>query len=287
MDKLISFGICEWVLPFRLRGPSAVRTVFDLGFDGIALELGNAAEQFPLADDYIIQLYQEEQACYNVAFPALACNITDFYPMTAPKGTPGRDMVEYALRLSIKAADKLHIPVVQIPNFMASDIRSEEDLKQASECLQYACDLADDAGIIIGTENSLSAEWQIREIEMVGRGNFQVYFDTQNYHLQTGGYVPYVADQLYPYIIQVHLKDGIGQGGSTLMGYGENDTLRTVDKLIEKGYRGWMIFENEYCISPLNDREKNPYELMKEDLNFMEEFAKNCIRRYEHAEETL
>lgn len=275
MDRQIKFGICEWVLPSRLQGPSSARAAFDAGLDGVALELGHARESFPLADDYMIRLYQEEQARYGVEFPALACNMTDFFPMTAPRGTPGREMVERAIRLSIKAAAGLNIPVVQIPSFLASAIRSEEDLRQSAECLQYACRLAVERGIIIGTENTLSAEWQMRELELVDCENFKVYFDTQNGHLQEGICLPETVRQLLPYIIQVHLKDGIGSEGSTLMGYGENDALKTVENLLAGGYKGWFIFENEYFKAPLAGRGEDSFALLKTDLESMQAYMKD------------
>lgn len=289
MERLISYGICEWVLPARLRGPSSVRAAHDLGLHGISLELGSAEEGFPLADDYIIQLYQEEQGRYNITFPALACNMTDHFAMTAPRGTPERDMVEYALRLSISAAERLRIPVVQIPSFLSSAIRSEDELRQAAECLRYACDLASGSGIIIGTENCLTTEWQMREMELVARDNFKVYFDTQNYHLQTGTYAPDVAERLFPYIVQVHLKDGIGQGGNTLIGAGESDALKSVDRLMERGYSGWMIFENNYFTPPLASGGRDSYELIKEDLAAVSKYVEDCRGRYSFhrgAEET-
>ncbi len=273
MDRNIKYGICEWCLPAKMQGPAACKVVKDMGFDGISLELGHAAELFPLANDYTIESYREEKERWQIEFPALACNMTDFFSMTAPRGTPGRYLVEYAIRLSVDTAHKLEIPIVQIPNFLASMINTEEDLRQASQCLQYACDLAADVGIIIGTENCLSVEWQMRELELVDRDNFKVYFDTQNYHFQRGIYEPDIIEPLYPYIIEVHLKDGIGACGNTKIGFGENDVLNSIKRLIEKDYSGWMIFENEYFKRPLGKMGKDSYETLKEDFKYVKEFV--------------
>lgn len=268
MGRDMKYGICEWVLPAKMQGPAVCKLAKDMGLDGVALELGHAKDMFPLANDYIIQAYMEERERWQIAFPALACNMTDFFPMTAPRGTAGRDMVEYALRLSIDTAKKMQIPVVQIPNFLASAIQTEADLKQAAQCLQYASDMAADAGIIIGTENCLSIEWQLKEIELVDRDNFKVYFDTQNYQLQAGIYTPDIVESLYQHIVQVHLKDGIAGGGNRKIGDGENDVCQSIENFLKCHYKGWMIFENEYFKEPLARMGKDSFSLLKEDLEY-------------------
>ena len=269
MGGNIKYGVCEWVLPAKMQGPAACRLVKDMGLDGLSIELGHAKEMFPLANDYVIHSYIEEKERWQIEIPALACNMTDYFPMTAPRGTTGRDMVEYALRLSVDIAGKMRIPIVQIPNFLASGIHTEEELKQAAQCLQYACDLASDAGIVIGTENSLSVDWQMKEIELVNRDNFKVYFDTQNYQLQAGIHSPDLIEPLYPHIVQVHLKDGIAAGGNRKIGDGENNVLESIEQFLTRGYKGFMIFENEYFKEPLARMGEDSYKRLKEDIEYV------------------
>ncbi len=153
-------------------------------------------------------------------FSGVAVNASGIYAMTAPKGDIGREIVEHAIRLGIDCASRLNIPIIHVPSFRASNIISDSHLEYTAQCLQAACDYAADKNVVVCTGNHLDTERQLREIEMVNRKNFKIYFDTQNYQLDGGFYTPAMVPMIKDYIVGTHVKDGDYAVGSCLVGRG-------------------------------------------------------------------
>ena len=47
-------------------------------------------------------------------------------------------------------------------------------------------------------------------------------------------------------VTEVHIKDGIGGGPSTLLGEGDSGFYRSMEILKAHRYRGWLLLENDY-----------------------------------------
>lgn len=247
----VKIGITEWGLPVKVQGPTICKVAKGVGLDGVELLLGGPEECFPLANKWVLEAYREARAETGVAFPSLAINTSDFYPMTAPKHDEGRTLIDYALRLGVDCAQALEIPLIHAPSFNASDINSDDDLKNTVDCLQSLCDYAADKGVVVSTENCLDAETQLREIEMVNRDNFKVYFDTQNYYLLRGYDHAALIPPIAKYIAETHVKDGVGNISNRLLGEGENKVFDSLCALYREGYDGWLVLENYYAKPPL------------------------------------
>lgn len=113
-------------MPTPLRGPLVCRVLKDLGLAAVELKLGTVEKNFPLANRYTLDLYKEEQAKYGTVFTGIAVNLTDFYAMTAPLGSSAREMVEYALRTAVDAAQYLGASLIHVPSLHAlkSEVRT-------------------------------------------------------------------------------------------------------------------------------------------------------------------
>lgn len=270
MIKGTKIGITEWGLPVKVQGPEICRLAKEVGLDGIELTLGDAEECFPLANEYVLEGYREARAETGVEFPSLAINTSDFYPMIAPRSDGGRKTVEYALRLGVDCAHSLGIPLIHAPSFNASDINGEDDLKNTVDCLQALCDYAADKGVVVSTENCLDTKTQLRELEMVNRDNFKVYFDTQNYYLMRGYDQAALIPPIAEHIAETHVKDGAGQVSNRLLGKGESKVFESLCALYGEGYGGWLVLENYYGKRPLCDFGGNFLDLLREDMRTLD-----------------
>ena len=263
-------GICEWSLPIPLRGPMCCRVAHDFGLQAVELELGITEENYALDNPYVIDLYKEERAKYDITFTGVAVNLTDFFPMVAPLGDPGREQVEFALRKGVDAAAALDIPLIHVPSLcifdLLSGVKDEEGMKNTSECLQRTCDYAADKGVIVCSENDFSTEMQLEQIEQVNRDNFKIYFDTQNYYVN-GRYTPGLIEPIFDHIAEFHVKDGYKEYiSSHLVGEGGCDAFKSLEEFDRLGYTGWVILENYYARPPLCGPDDDPYELLKKDI---------------------
>ena len=177
-------------------------------------------------------------------FTGIAVNLTDFYAMTAPLGSSDREMVEYALRTAVDAAQYLGAPLIHVPPLHAlkSEVRTDEGLKN-------------------------TAEMQLRQFELVDRENYGIYFDTQNPHALNGLDAPSLIEPIFNHIPEFHIKDGFDQISTHLIGEGSCDPFRSLAEFDRLGYTGWIILENYFWRVPLCQRGDDPYALLRRDLD--------------------
>ena len=255
------FGICEWCLP-RV-GPSVCRLAAEYGLDGIALDFGSLEEGLRLADPRIRKWYAEESRGTGVSFCALALNVLSSFDMLH-RGSPETEAsIMHILDEAVAAAEELHIPVIQVPSFNGNAMTERPHKEMMAERFRGLCDRA--GNIVIGTENTLSAEENKELLRMVGRENFRVYFDTEN---PTGfgfGDSPEMLKSLEGLICQIHVKDGDGKRMSmTPLGTGNGRFPECAEIVVRSDYRGWIILENEFKAYG-----RDNHSLLKNDIRTM------------------
>ena len=263
--KTFRLGIVEWALP--VTGPACVRLAAEMGLQGVELDFGDFEKGFPLSNQRIQSYYLEYAAQHGIEFPSLALNAFALNGMSRPRNSgKGLAAVE-AIKKGVAAAAKMGIPVIQLPSFDDGAIQSEEDFRNTVEKIRLACRLAEPHGIVIASENILSAEETERMIAEVDTENFRIMFDTQNYNLNKGYNEADLLRKIHRHVIQVHIKDGYNKTiSSALIGEGENGFLETAQVIIETACTDWLLFENYYHIRPLSDLNEDPFELLRRDI---------------------
>ena len=235
-------GVCQWRIPIPDAG-EGIRWASELGLRGIGLDFGKDANCPSLRDIEIQKHYNEWRHQWRVVYTSLGVGALHNFGMSV---TAHRKMVEAAIEGAIEVATGLGISVIQLPSFGNGEISSSEDFRNTVKCLQYACKHADEAGIIVESENSRSAEEQIRMIEDVGAVNLRICFDTRNPFRMKRYNVPLLLEKLFPFVYEVHLKDGIDDRKWTRLGQGNSQFVHTLEILKEHSYTGWLLLENDY-----------------------------------------
>lgn len=267
MNKI---GITEWSLPYD--GPYICKLVSSLGIDGIQLKIMDYERGFPLTKPAVYEAYMEAAEQYGVEYPGVATRVSDFYTMFTCENPEEGEIVRSAIKKAVDTCAVMNIPMILIPNFVKSEIVGDEKFAEAVEVFTWACDMAADRGISIAAENTLSVEKTKELFDKVNRENLGLYFDSQNYFLNKGYDTPKVLDELMPYVVQLHVKDGKNKDLSgALLGTGDADFYRTIDVLKKHDYRGWVVSENYYDRQPLSLVNENPVELIQEDIRILRE----------------
>lgn len=268
MNNDIKVGICQWSLPGRLSGPGSFEILSRYGLEGIELDLGAYEEGFPLANEIIQEAYKKAGNKHDLEFPSLAVNELNKYGMTNATDSKKRRIAITAINTAIDVAEFLNISIIQLPSFEDGEIESVADFQNTVEILQHACDAAAGKGLVIGTENLLSIKENKRLLDEVNRDNLKIYFDLQNYKLFEGYNTPKMIEELYPYICEIHAKDGENRMSESLLGEGKAGFNESVETLKERGYSGWFQLENYYFKKPLSDR-GNPFDLLSRDNEYL------------------
>lgn len=267
--KYIKIGACDWGLPGN--GLYATQIAAQVGLDALSLKIGLYEFDYPLTQPEMQKIYLSEQQKYGIEYCAIALNDFDNIPMHARKGTKEYDIVWDLLRRTVPTAKALGVPMIQVPGFVASEIKSEEDMEHSARAFQYLCDTAGEYGISVAGENVMNAEEFHKLYDMVDRKNFYLYFDSQNYFLNRGYRETDILEGLYPLMCnQLHVKDGKDGGLSgALLGTGDagfHDTMKWLD---QHNYTGYILLENYYDQLPLRTQAENPYDLLREDIKIL------------------
>ncbi len=259
------YGICEWCLP--PVGPYVCRLASEYGLDGVELDMGSKEDGLRLADPRIRQWYMEESRKTGVAFCALALNVLFSFDLLHRGNAAQEAEINRVLDEAVTAAAEMGIPVIQVPAFHEIAMTRKEHLEIMAERFRRMCDRALPHGIIIGTENTLDAETNRELLRMTGRENFRVYYDTENPYYFHFGESPEILAGLKDCICQIHVKDG-EQGSMSLtpLGKGNGRFHECADLILQSGYSGWIVLENEF-----KAWNRDNHRLMTEDIRTMKQ----------------
>jgi sugar phosphate isomerase/epimerase len=275
LSNQIKLGIKEWALP--VEGPWGCKIAAEIGFEGIQLDVGSYQRNFSKTKRCVQDAYLEAAAKYGIQYTSIDCNELDAYNMVAPKGFTERAIAFKTIIAAIDAAAAMKIPNVMVQSFKASALETEQDIERAIKVLRQISDYALEKGdITIGLENLLSVEDLLRVIDEVGNPNVKIYFDTQNYYLDSKVNVAAMVESLISHICQVHVKDGYEadiEPSGALLGQGDTGFFDTIAELRRCGYSGWLISENFYDRGPIGKLSDDPIELIAKDFQVMKSVA--------------
>ena len=265
MSSNNKIGLCEWALP--ITGPYVCKFASEIGYDGLQLSIGYHEKRFPLSWKVTQEAYKEMAEEYGIEFASIATRQLDFHSLFAAEGSEERAIALASIEKGVAACRDLEVEVFMIPNFAKSEAKTSEQVKQLVKDLQWACELAADAGVLIAEENVFSVEDTVRLFDAVDRENLRLYFDLQNYYLHRQVHTPDIIEPLMPYIVQVHAKDGKnGDLSGAPLGEGDVDLFASLEELERLGYQGWVVNENYYDVPPLVREGDDPVQKLRDDL---------------------
>ena len=266
--KNIKIGACDWALPGS--GLYVVQIAKLVGLEALSLKIGSYENDYPITHPEMQQIYLQEQLKYGIEYCAIALNDFDNIPMHARQGTPEYEIVWDLLKRAVRTAQALGVQVIQVPSFSASEIKTPDDLAHSVHAFQYLCDAAGAYGISVASENLMAPEAFSEMAALVGRDNFYLYFDSQNYHLFRGYSETDMLEGLYPHMCnQLHVKDGQGIMSGGLLGTGDSGFFETMSWLDSHGYTGYILLENYYDQLPMRAQANSPYALLREDIRIL------------------
>ncbi len=270
----IKIGACDWALPGN--GLYATAIAASVGLDAISIKIGLHQNDYPLTQPEMQKIYLEEQQKYGIDYCAIALNDFDNIPMHARKGSEYYDTVWDMMKRAVTTAKNMNVPIIQVPGFVESEMKTEEDMQQSALAFQYLCDAAGEYGIRVASENDMCTEKFKQLYDMVDRKNFYLYFDSQNYELNHDYSETEILNDLYPYMCdQLHVKDGQHVLSSAILGTGTSGFYDTMACLKEHDYSGYILLENYYDVYPMCTLAENPYDLLREDIRILKDAIKD------------
>ncbi len=171
----LRIGVTDWNLKLGAN-PDAVMMAAQLGFDGVQMSFGRKIVDGKMPTDnpetiarYLALSKQHKMPIDGTCVDRLHDNGLKSDPQ-APKW----------VRDSIRLTKALHTKVLLLPFFGKWALTNKTEMDYVGDALRELAPEAEKAGVILGLENTISAEDNVRIMERSKSPNVLVYYDVGN-----------------------------------------------------------------------------------------------------------
>jgi sugar phosphate isomerase/epimerase len=233
-------GGCDWSLrqEGRLEAFAAAK---EAGLDGVEVSLGKGKDHLPMSDPEKQQRFAAEARKSGLAIPSTCLEILH------RDGLKGHPDAPKWLAEAIGITAALGAKAILLPSFGGQALEKREEQKAVAERLKPLAPVAEKAGVVLGLENTLSAEDNAWIIDQVGSPAVQVYYDVGNSFPKFDVYreIVWLGGKR---VCSIHLKDR-----TPILGQGKIDFPRFVESVLKSGYTGWLMLETGVATTVKDD----------------------------------
>ncbi|MFL5745359.1 MAG: sugar phosphate isomerase/epimerase family protein [Niastella sp.] len=217
---------------------SAFQLTKELGADGVEVDMGGLGDRETfdnkLADDTIRALFLEKAKEYNLEIASLA--MTGFYAQSFPE----RPTAVKAVQDCINTMKKMNVKIGFLPLGVPGDLTKNPGVRPAIVArLKEVGKMAEEAGVVIGIESTLSATDQLQLLKDIGSPAIQIYFNFSN-AVSNGRDLYKEIEILGSHICQIHCTNH----DSVWLQNDKTINMNLVKQALDKiGYKGWLVIE--------------------------------------------
>ncbi|MGI8962592.1 MAG: sugar phosphate isomerase/epimerase family protein [Bryobacteraceae bacterium] len=228
-------GVTDWNLNLGAK-PESVKKAAELGFQGVQISFGRELVdgKMPADQPEVIARYRSLSQQNGVAIDGTC---VDRLHDNGLKSDPfALKWVSDAIRLT----RDLKVTVLLVPFFGRWAIKSDAEMGRVGDALRELAPEAEKAGVILGLEDTISAQDNVRIMEMSRSKNVLVYYDVGN--STKAGFD--VAQEIRwlgkDRICQFHFKDN-----PHFLGEGAIQFTPVVQAIRDIGWSGWANLETD------------------------------------------
>ena len=243
-------GIRDGMLPGSFE--ESFQKTKDIGFDGIELCMGVNYREHLLWQDDGIDKVNSLAAAADIEVSSLSPGGFTAYSFMHPTDSVRSEGIA-KLQYLAEIAPQLGAKVILVPFFGNGKIEDDHiDAQRFIDGLKTAAETAEQHGVSLAIESTLSAEQHQQIIDNVGSPAVGVYYDMGN---ATGlGYdSPAEIRSLGTAITQMHIKDT----GGNHAGEGDVDFPAVFEAAHAVGYDSWFVLETPGKDDPVASAAKN------------------------------
>ncbi|MCU7551906.1 sugar phosphate isomerase/epimerase [Chitinophagaceae bacterium LB-8] len=218
---------------------SAFQLTKELGADGVEVDMGGLGnrETFDnkLSDPVTRQQFLDKAKELNLEICSLA--MTGFYAQSFATRPTYNRMIQDCIE-TMKA---MNVKVAFLPLGIQGDLKKNPELRPAIvERLKVAGKMAEEAGVVIGIETSLSAKEEVQLLKEIGSPAIKIYFNFSNPLKEGRDLCKELRILGRERICQIHCtdEDGVWLQNNTRL------DMKKVKKTLDKmKWRGWLVIE--------------------------------------------
>jgi len=229
----LKIGVTDWNLQQTGKG-EAVALAKKLGFDGVEVSLGRKPvdDKLPLDHQEIQERYLAAAREHGIGLAGTCLDILHVNYLKNDK--LGQKWVADGIQIT----KKLNARVMLLPFFGKGALANQQEKDYAGDVLKELAGEAEKAGVILGLEDTISAEDNVRIMDRAGSKAVLVYYDVGN---STNGGFDVVKEIRWlgaRRICQFHLKDN-----PHYLGEGKIDFPSVIKAIGDIGFRGFANLE--------------------------------------------
>jgi sugar phosphate isomerase/epimerase len=203
-------GVTDWNLNLG-ADPQAVPLAAQLGFEGVQVSFGRKlnGDKLPVDQPEVIAQYLQLSQRHSIPIDGTCVDRLHDNGLKSDKLAP--KWVRDAIRLT----NELHTKVLLLPFFGRWALQTKAEMDYTGDALRELAPEAQKAGVILGLEDTISAEDNVRIMERSQSSNVLVYYDVGNSTKAGFDIVKEIRWLGKDRICQFHLKDNphyLGEG---------------------------------------------------------------------------
>lgn len=209
-DQPLRIGVTDWNLNLGAN-PEAVPLAAKLGFEGVQISFGRKLvdDKMPVDDPEVIARYLRFSRENKIPIDGTCVD------RLHDNGLKSDPLAPRWVLDSIRLTKALETKVLLLPFFSRWALQTREEMDYVGDALRDLAPEATRAGVILGLENTISAEDNVRIMERSRSASVKVYYDVGNSTVAGFDPVKEIRWLGRERICQFHLKDNphyLGEG---------------------------------------------------------------------------
>jgi len=252
-----SIGVTDWNLRLGAN-PDALPLAARLGFDGVQVSFGRRLvnDKLPLDNPEIVSRYLSLSGEHRIPIDGTCVD------KLHDNGLKSDPLAVKWVRDSIRLTAALKTKVLLLPFFGKWAIQSQDEGNAVGDALRQIAPEAEKAGVILGLEDTISAEDNVRIMDRAKSKSVSVYYDVGNSTQAGFDVVKEIRWLGKQRICQIHLKDN-----PHYLGEGNIPFPRVIEAMREIGFTGAANLETDTHAGSSVDAD------MRRNLAYLRQFA--------------
>lgn len=231
----LRIGVTDWNLNMGAQ-PDAISKAAQLGFHGVQVSFGRQLinDKMPVDNPATIARYLSLSKETGITIDGTCVDRLHDNGLKSDPLAPR--WVSDAIRLT----HDLQVKVLLLPFFGRWAIKSDAEIEHVGDALRELAPEAEKVGVILGVEDTISAEDNVRIMELSRSNNVKVYYDVGNSTQNGFDVVKEIRWLGKDRICQFHFKDN-----PHFLGEGAIQFAPVVDAIRDMGWSGWANLETD------------------------------------------
>ena len=231
----IPVGITDWNLRLAAK-PEAIPLAAQLGFDGIQVSCGRRLvdDKMPLDNPEVIARCLVLSKQHKIPIVGTCAD------RLHDNGLKSDPLAVRWVRDSIRLTGGVGTHVLLLPFFGKWALQTRQEMEYTGDALRDLASEAEKADVILGLENTISAEDNVRIMDRARSKNVSVYYDVGNSTSNGFDVLREIRWLGKDRICQIHLKDN-----PNYLGEGTLQFVPIMAAIREIGYSGYAVLETD------------------------------------------